>query len=53
MPDSDKKDGGKSDSGKKGVKTGDENALGMWIALLLAAVSGTTGVAFAKKRRED
>jgi LPXTG-motif cell wall-anchored protein len=49
--------GGGSDSGdkggssKKGVNTGDENALGAWIVLMLAALAGTTGMVFARKRK--
>ena len=44
---------GGSSSGKKGVNTGDENTLGAWIVLLIAALTGTTGMAFARKRRND
>ena len=40
-------------SSKKGVNTGDENTLGAWIVLLVAALAGTTGMAFARKRRND
>ena len=47
--DSDNKGG----SSKKGVKTGDENTLGAWIVLLVAALTGTTGMVFARKRRND
>ena len=37
--------------GKKGgTKTGDGNALGAWVALLLAAASGTAGMVFARKK---
>lgn len=42
----DSSDSGKSSSGKKGVKTGDENALTAWIALMLAAMAGTTWMVF-------
>ena len=51
--------GGGSDSGdkggssKKGVNTGDENALGAWIVLMLAALAGTTGMVFARKRKGE
>ena len=44
---------GGSSSGKKGVNTGDENTLGAWIVLLMAALAGTTGMVFARKRRND
>jgi len=37
----------------KGAKTGDDNILGAWIVLLIAALTGTTGMAFARKRRND
>ena len=40
-------------SSKKGVNTGDENTLGAWIVLLVAALAGTTGMVFARKRRND
>ena len=40
-------------SSKKGVRTGDENSLGAWIVLLLAALTGTTGMAFARKRKGE
>ena len=51
--------GGGSDSGdkggssKKGVKTGDGNRLGAWIALLAAALGGTVGMVFARKRKSE
>ena len=44
---------GKGGSSKKGVNTGDENTLGAWIVLLVAALTGTTGMVFARKRRDD
>lgn len=47
------KDSDKGGSSKKGVKTGDENALGAWIVLMLAALAGTTGMAFARKRKGE
>ena len=40
-------------SGKRGVNTGDDNALGAWIVLLAAALTGTTGMVFARKRRGE
>ena len=49
--------GGGSDSGdkggssKKGVKTGDGNRLGAWIVLLAAALAGTAGMVFARKKK--
>lgn len=45
-------DGSKGGS-SKGVRTGDENAIGAWIVLLLAALAGTTGMAFARKRKGE
>jgi uncharacterized repeat protein (TIGR02543 family) len=44
---------GAGGDGKKGsgTKTGDENALAAWIVLLLASLTGTAGMAFARKRR--
>lgn len=45
--------GSKGGSSKKGVNTGDENTLGAWIVLLVAALTGTTGMVFARKRRND
>ena len=45
--------GSKGGSSKKGVNTGDENTLGAWIVLLAAALAGTTGMVFARKRRND
>ena len=45
--------GSKGGSSKKGVNTGDENTLGAWIVLLMAALAGTTGMVFARKRRND
>ena len=44
-------DGSKGGSSKKGVNTGDENTLGAWIVLLVAALAGTTGMVFARKRK--
>ena len=46
---------GAGGDGKKGsgTKTGDENALGAWIVLMLAALAGTTGMAFARKRKGE
>ena len=46
---------GAGGDGKKGsgTKTGDENTLGAWIVLLMAALAGTTGMVFARKRRND
>ena len=46
-------DGSKGGSSKKGVNTGDENTLGAWIVLLMAALTGTTGMVLARKRRND
>ena len=43
-------DSGKN-GGKNGAKTGDDNALAAWIVLLLASLTGTAGMAFARKRR--
>lgn len=48
---SDSSDKGGSSSGKKGVNTGDEKNLGAWIVLLMAALAGTTGMVFARKRK--
>ena len=45
--------GSKGGSSKKGVNTGDENTLGAWIVLFAAALAGTTGMVFARKRRND
>ena len=44
---------GGAGSGKKGsgTKTGDENTLGAWIVLLVAALAGTTGMVAARKRK--
>ena len=44
---------GSKGGSSKGAKTGDENTLGAWIVLLVAALTGTTGMAFARKRRDD
>lgn len=44
-------DGSRGGSSKKGVNTGDENTLGAWIALLAAALGGTAGMVFARKRK--
>lgn len=46
---------GAGGNGKKGsgTKTGDENALGAWIVLLLAAMAGTTGMVYARKRKGE
>ena len=38
-------------SSNKSAETGDENALGTWIVLLIAALTGTTGMVFARKIR--
>lgn len=46
-------DGSKGGSSKKGVSTGDENTLGAWIALLAAALTGTAGTVFARKRKGE
>ena len=45
-------DGSRGGSSKKGVNTGDENTLGAWIALLAAALGGTAGIVFARKRKK-
>ena len=50
---SDSGTGSGSSSGKNGVKTGDDNALAAWIVLLLAALGGTTGMVFARKRKGE
>ena len=50
---SDSGTGSGSSSGKSGVKTGDDNALAAWIVLLLAALGGTTGMVFARKRKGE
>ena len=40
--------------GKKGgTNTGDGNSLGAWVVLLLAALTGTMGMAFARKRKDE
>ena len=40
--------------GKKGgTNTGDGNSLGAWVVLLIAALTGTTGMAFARKRKGE
>ncbi len=46
---------GAGGNGKKGsgAKTGDENALGAWVVLLLAAMAGTTGMVYARKRKGE
>ncbi|MBP3897459.1 MAG: LPXTG cell wall anchor domain-containing protein, partial [Mogibacterium sp.] len=55
--DSDDSDNGGKGSGSsptgghKSPKTGDENSMGLWIALLAAALLGTGGV-FAVRRRK-
>lgn len=41
----------KGGSSKKGVKTGDGNRLGAWIVLLAAALAGTAGMVFARKKK--
>ena len=41
---------GSSSSAKKGARTGDDNTLVLWIALLLTAIAGTTVMALARKR---
>ncbi len=43
--------GGNSSAGRGNVKTGDDSALGAWMILFLAALTGSTGMAFAIKRR--
>ena len=45
-------DGSRGGSSKKGVNTGDENTFGAWIALLAAALGGTAGMVFARKRKK-
>ena len=35
----------------RGVKTGDENHLAIWIILMAAALTGTIGMVFARKRK--
>jgi len=45
-------DGSRGGSSKKDVNTGDENTLGAWIALLAAALGGTAGMVFARKRKK-
>lgn len=47
----DDEDGSESSSGKKGVKTGDENNLGFWIFLMSAALIGFAGMAFSTIKR--
>ena len=42
---------GSKGGSSKGAKTGDDNTLGAWIVLLIAALTGTTGMAFARKRK--
>ena len=37
-------------SSKKGVKTGDDNYLAIWIVLLLASAAGTAVMALARKK---
>lgn len=37
-------------SSRKGVKTGDDNYLAIWIALLLTSIAGTTVMALARKK---
>ena len=44
-------DGGRPSAGRGNVRTGDDNALGAWIALMLAALSGSAGMAFIIRKR--
>ena len=46
---------GAGGDGKKGsgTKTGDENALAAWTLLMLAALGGTTGMVYARKRKGE
>lgn len=46
-------DGNKGGSSKNGVNTGDENTLGAWIMLLTAALTGTAGMIFARKKNNN
>ena len=49
-------DSGKGSAGStkvKGVNTGDENDLRAWTVLFCAALTGTAGMAFARKRRGE
>ena len=40
--------------GKKGgTNTGDGNSLGAWVVLMLAALTGTTGMVYARKRKGE
>lgn len=53
-PEDDAADSGSGSAGSsklKSVNTGDENDLRAWIVLLAASLTGTAGMAFARKRR--
>jgi len=47
----DSSNGGTGGSSKKGVNTGDENNLAAWIVLLIAALVGTTGMVFDRRKK--
>ena len=44
---------GSKGGSSKGAKTGDDNTLGTWALLMLAALAGTTGMIYARKRKGE
>lgn len=50
----DDEDGDDEDGGSKGVKTGDNNRLGLWEGMLAAALAGFLGTfVYRKKSKKD
>ena len=45
--------GSSGGSSKKGVNTGDDQNAAVWLMLMLAAMAGTAGMAYTRKRKGE